>query len=270
MVRVFQETFLNDHLLKKEYPLQPSTIQRIWHHPLGDLRPDTTETSRKESGMKRESLTTSIQQPHLQSRSSMLNHTCGTYSHNGVMKYPTKPFTEWNLGTFPHSMKFQSWKVNFRTEVCLRTADPQITMLWIKEVEIPESIDELLMTSRSITGRHDFPDYDMFDAMIASALKKFLNTHIHFRKKVSVEDQRAQKSDRFLRGKQISYMVYEYFRATGADEAVQGLSTLFAISLQNDDVQDVDVRCDQALLSGRIEKVKISGFCLTSNCVGFV
>ena len=34
-----------------------------------------------------------------------------------------------------------------------------------------------------------------------------------------------------------------------ACEAVQGLSTLFAISLQNDDVQDFDVRWDHASLS---------------------
>ena len=146
------------------------------------LGPDTTETARKESGMKRESLTTSIQPLHFQNRSSMLNHTGGTYSHYGMMDFPRIPITEWNLGTFLHSMEFESWKVNFRTEVCLRTADPKITMLWIKEIEIPESIDEL-MTSRSITERHDFLDYDMLDAMIASALKKFLNTHIHFRKK---------------------------------------------------------------------------------------
>ena len=79
-----------------------------------------------------------------------------------MMDYPRNPFTEWNVGKFPDSMEIQSWKVNFRTEVCLRTADPQITMLWIKEVEIPKSIDEL-MTSRSITGQHDFPDYDMLD-----------------------------------------------------------------------------------------------------------
>ena len=46
------------------------------------------------------------------------------------------------------------------------------------------------------------------------------------------------------------YMMYEYFRARRACEAVQGLSTLFAISLQNDDVQDFDVRWDHASLSG--------------------
>ena len=63
------------------------------------------------------------------------------------MEYPRIPLTEWNLRKFPELMEFQSWKVNFRTEFCLRTADLQITMLWIKEVEIAKSIDEL-MTSR--------------------------------------------------------------------------------------------------------------------------
>ena len=43
-------------------------------------------------------------------------------------------------------------------------------------------------------------------------------------------------------------MIYEYFRATGAYEAGQGLSTPFSISLQSDDVQDFDVRWDHALL----------------------
>ena len=101
---------------------------------------------------------------------------------------------------------------------------------WIKEVEIAKSIEELL-TSRSTVERTDFPDFDMLDAMIASALKKLLNTQIHFRKRVSVEEQRAQKHDRFLRGRQIAYMIYDYVLATGAFEAVQGLSDLFALSL---------------------------------------
>ena len=67
---------------------------------------------------------------------------------------------------------------------------------WIKEVEIA--------------------DFNMIDAMIVSALKKLLNTQTHFRKRVSVEEQRAQEHDRFSRGRQIAYMIYEYFRATGA------------------------------------------------------
>ena len=118
----------------------------------------------------------------------------------------------------------------------------------INEVEIAKSIDELV-TSRSIVVRTDFLDYDMLEAMIASALKRLVDKHIHFRKRVSVEEQRAQKYDRFLRGRQIACMIYEHFRANGAYEAVQGLSVLFSTSLQNDDFQDFDVRWDQALLS---------------------
>ena len=96
-------------------------------------------------------------------------------------------------------------------------------MRWIKEVDIAKRIDNL-MTSQSITGRRDFPDYDMLHTMLASALKRLLDKHVHFRKKkVSVEEQRAQMYDRFLRWRQITYMICEYFRAIGAYEAVQGL-----------------------------------------------
>ena len=44
-------------------------------------------------------------------------------------------------------------------------------------------------------------------------------------------------------------MIYAYFGATGAYASVQGLSDLFKKRLQNDEVQDFDVRWDQALLS---------------------
>ena len=64
---------------------------------------------------------------------------------------------------------------NIKTEVCMRTADPQVTMQWIKEVEIAKSIDELVPSQ---------PDFHILDAMIASALRKLINSLIHFRKRV--------------------------------------------------------------------------------------
>ena len=154
--------------------------------------------------MKRESLNTPIQPSHCQSRSGVLDHTSGTYSHVGMMNYPRFPIKD--------SMEFQGWKLNFRTEVCMRTAEAQVTMMWIKEVEVAKSIDELV-TLRSVTG-----DDDMLDAMIASALKNLINTQSTFRTRVSVEEQRAQNSDRFLRGRQIAYRICKYVRATGAFE----------------------------------------------------
>ena len=87
---------------------------------------------------------------------------------------------------------------------------------------IAKSIDQLV-TSRSIVKRNDFSDYDTLDAMSAPALKRLLDKHVHFRRRASVEEQRAQKYDRFLRGRQIACMICEHYRATGAYEAVQGL-----------------------------------------------
>ena len=73
-------------------------------------------------------------------------------------------------------------------------------------------------------------------------------------------------------------MIYEHFRTIGAHEAVEGLSDLFTESLQNDDVQDFDVRCDQVLLSASdmpsdvilegLVQVKITEFCSTPDCIG--
>ena len=191
-------------------------------------------------------MNTPTQTPHFQSRSGISAHTGGTHSHVGTMDYPRVPFTEGNLGKFPDCMEFQSWKPNFRNEVCMRTAEPQVTMLCIKEVEVAKSMDELF-TSRSITKQRKFSDFDMPDAMIASALKKLINTQSIFRKRVIVEEQRTQNSDLFVRGKQIAHMIHESFRATGAYEIIQGLADLVSTTMQNDDVQDLDARWDHAL-----------------------
>ena len=58
-------------------------------------------------------------------------------------------------------------------------------------------------------------------------------------------------------------MIFEHFRATRAHEAVQGLSDLFNFRLQNDDVQDFDVRWDQARLSASdmLSVVILQGLC---------
>ena len=74
-------------------------------------------------------------------------------------------------------------------------------MLWIKEVEMVESVDDL-KTSQSI-GEHRFPNVEMLDAKIASALKKII-TNPCFKRRVSLEEHWAQMQDRFLRGRQIA------------------------------------------------------------------
>ena len=92
------------------------------------------------------------------------------------------------------------------------------------------------------------PDFEVLDEKIASALNKIIHNS-RFQKKVSLEEQKAQKEDRFLRGRQIDYLIYEYFRVTGANDAVENYADLFTNSLRNDDIQEFDSKWDGILLS---------------------
>ena len=101
-------------------------------------------------------------------------------------------------------------------------------MLWIKEVEMVNQLDDL-KSSRSIRGTHG-PDFEVLDARIASALNKIIQ-NTRFKKKVSREEMKAHKEDRFLRGRQIAYLTYEYFRVTGANDSVENYADLLTVVL---------------------------------------
>ena len=80
----------------------------------------------------------------------------------------------------------------------------------------------------------------MFDARIASALNKIIQNS-HFKK--------AQKEDRFLRRRQIAFMIYEYFRVTGAHHTRLDCADLFSVTLRDDNVQEFDTGWDEVSLS---------------------
>ena len=84
--------------------------------------------------------------------------------------------------------------------------------------------------------------------MIASALNRIIH-NTRFKKKVSLEEMKAHKDDRFLRGRQIAYLIYEYFRVTGANDSVENYADLFTIVLRNDNNQEFDSKWDEILLS---------------------
>ena len=82
----------------------------------------------------------------------------------------------------------------------------------------------------------------------ASALNRIIHS-TQFKRKVSLEEQKAQKEDRFLRERQIACLIYEYFRVTGANGSVDNYADLFTIVLRNDDLQEFDSKWDGILLS---------------------
>ena len=92
------------------------------------------------------------------------------------------------------------------------------------------------------------PNFEVLDARIASALNKIIHNS-HLKRRISLEEQKAQKQDRFLRGRQIAYLIYEHFRVTGSHDSVENYTDLFTTVLRNDDIQEFDSKWDGILLS---------------------
>ena len=87
------------------------------------------------------------------------------------------------------------------------------------------------------------PDFEVLNAKIASALNRIIHNS-HFKKKVTLEEQKAQKEDRFLRARQIAYLIFDYFRVTGANDSVENYADLLTTVLRNDDIQEFDSKWD--------------------------
>ena len=107
-------------------------------------------------------------------------------------------------------------------------------------------MDEL-RSSSSARGI-SMPNLEVFDARIASALNKIIHNS-QFKRRISLEEQKAQKEHRFLCGRQIAHLIYDHFQVTGSHDSVENYTDLFTIVLRNDDIQEFDSKWDGILLS---------------------
>ena len=168
----------------------------------------------------------------------------GDSSNNYGADQQRLQISDLHFDKFPTPATFACWKIRFKTEVCTCSQFPTEAMQWIKEVELVDSVDEL--RSSSSTRGISMPNFEVLDARIASALNKIIHNSL-FKRRISLEEQKAQKEDRFLRGRQIAYLIYEYFPVTGANDSVEDYTDLFTIVLQNDDIQEFDSKWDGIL-----------------------
>ena len=67
-------------------------------------------------------------------------------------------------------------------------------MLWIKEVEMVDSVDDL-KSSCTVRGIR-MPDFEVLDAKIASALNRIIH-NTQFKRKVSLDKQKSPKRGPF-------------------------------------------------------------------------
>ena len=174
------------------------------------------------------------------------NPSEGRFSKNYGAHQQRLQISDPHFDKFPSPATFACWKIRFKTEVCTCSQFPTEAMLWIKEVQMAESVDDL-KSSCSNRGIRT-PDFEVLDAKIASALNRITH-NTQLKRKVGLEEQKAQKEDRFLRGRQIAHLIHEYFQVTRANDAVETYAAPFTVVLRNDDIQEFDSKWDGILLS---------------------
>ena len=99
---------------------------------------------------------------------------------NYVVGQQRQQMSELQFDRFPDPSSFLVWKTRFKTQVSSGSDFPSEAVLWIKEVVMVDSLDEL-KSSRSVYGKH-CSNFEMLDAKIASALNKIIHNS-HFKKK---------------------------------------------------------------------------------------
>ena len=80
--------------------------------------------------------------------------------------------SELHFDKFPTHSTF-CWKIIFKTQLSACSSSPSEAMLWIKEVEMVDSVDDL-KSSSSIQGCSHFLNFEILDARIASAVNKII------------------------------------------------------------------------------------------------
>ena len=113
-----------------------------------------------------------------------------------------------------------------------------------QEVEMVDSLDELKF-SRSVSGK-------FFNKLRDAGREDCLGSeqdHPEFpvQKEGQPPGAECQKNrTRFLRGRHVAFMIYDYFRVTGAHDAVLDYADLFSVTLYDDNIhKGFDTRWDE-------------------------
>ena len=128
----------------------------------------------------------------------------GPSARNSVVDQQRLQISDPHLDKFPTSATFACWKIRFKIEVCICSQFLTETMLWVKEVETVESVDDLKSWC-SVKGIQ-VPNFEVLDANIASALNRIIH-NTRFLRGQSGGTKSPKKRDRFLRGRQIAYLI---------------------------------------------------------------
>ena len=135
---------------------------------------------------------------------------------------------------------FSCWKIRFKTQASPCSDFPSEAMLWVKEVEMIDSVDDFKST-RSVQCKIQFPNFEMLNARIPSAPNMIIQNS-YFKKKVSLEEPESSERRSVLSRKTDRLHDLPLLRLTGAHDTVLDYVELLSVARRNDEVQEFLIR----------------------------
>ena len=113
-----------------------------------------------------ERIGSTIPMPMFAGRPSTMSSTVPVeFLQNSMVGPQRQQISEPQFDKCPTPQSFLLWKIRFKNQVTTCSDFPSETMLWINEVEMVDSLEEL-KSSRSVCGKN-FPNFEMLKAKIA-------------------------------------------------------------------------------------------------------
>ena len=167
---------------------------------------------------------------------------------NSMVGQQRQQISELQFDKFPTPPAFLCWKIRFKSQATICSDFPSEAMLWIKEVEMLGSSEEL--KSSPIRFWKEFSKFwDAGPRKLLLLWTRSSKTLTSRRRSVS-RTRKPRKKIGFSEDDRLPYMIYDYyFRVTGAHDTVLDYADVFSVTLRDDNIQEFDSRWDEVLPS---------------------
>ena len=132
----------------------------------------------------------------------------------------------------------------FHRKLCCGSKKWRWLIQWTSENHLDQFFESIFLTLRCLTRRLLL----LWAQRLPLLWIRSSEFHVQ-EEKVSLEEQKAHKEYRFLRGRQIAVMIHDYFRVIGAHDTVFDYADFFSVTHRVDNIQEFGTRWDKVLLS---------------------
>ncbi len=131
------------------------------------------------------------------------------------------------LQGFPSVPRFKEWKKTFKREVASASGRSKLCFAWISKVD-----DENI---KGIEDLEDDDDFESLNTKLAASLHRIF--HGEFHRKINVLEDKAEKLNKMLNGRQLTWLMYQHFKTSALGGHIYDFKDLCLLELKGDNIQ---------------------------------